>query len=252
MRIIDLSLETGKNASDLPAVQINYGKHEDGAEFQCKMFGCGRDKFPSGLGGAVDTVTLSSHAGTHIDAPWHYAPVSEGKKAKKIEELPLKWFFADGVVLDMRHKPNGAAITVKDLKDALKKINYEIKPLDIVLLHTGTDKYWGKKNYFDMGSGLVRSSTLWLLDQGVKVIGIDAYSLDRPIWAQKADLEKTRRASYIWEAHYAGIEKEFCQIEKLGHLDKLPSPHGFKVSCFPVKLKGASGAWCRTVAILGL
>jgi kynurenine formamidase len=251
MRIIDLSLPTGKNPSDLPTVQVNYGKHEDGAEFQSKMFGCSKDHFPSGLGGSVDMLTLSSHAGTHIDSPWHYAPVAEGKKAKKIDELPLKWFFSNGVLLDMRHKLNGAAITIKDLQDALKKISYKIKPMDIVLLQTGMDKYWGKKNYFDMGSGLVRTSTLWLLDQGVKVIGIDAYSLDRPIWAQKADFERTHKAEYIWEAHYAGIEKEYCQIEKMGNLQKLPEPFGFKVSCFPVKLKGASGAWCRTIAILG-
>jgi kynurenine formamidase len=250
MKFIDLSLPVSKNVSDLPEVKIVHGKHEEGAEFQSKMFECSKDNFPGGLGAAIDMVTLSSHAGSHIDAPWHYAPISEGKKAKKVDVLPLKWFFNDGVVLDMRHKPNGSEITVKDLKEALKTIKYKIKPFDIVLIHTGMDKYWGKKNYFDMGSGLVRESTLWLLEQGVKVIGIDAYSLDRPIWAQKADFERTKRKEYIWEAHYAGIEKEYCQIEKICNLDKLPAPYGFKVSCFPIKLTGASGAWCRTVAII--
>ncbi|MFC1945891.1 cyclase family protein [Chloroflexota bacterium] len=249
MKIIDLSVSLEANPSELPEVKVVHGKHEDGAEFQAQLFECSRDNFPGGLGAAVDLVRLSSHAGTHIDAPWHYGPTSEGKKARTVEQLPVEWFFSDGVVLDMRHKTNGDAISTKDLQAALAKISYTLKPLDIVLIQTGADKYWGNKGYFDMGCGLVRESTLWLLEQGVKVIGIDAFSLDRPAWAQKEDFKRTGRKEVIWEAHYAGIDKEFSQIEKLRNLDKLPEPKGFKISCFPIKLAGASGAWCRTVAI---
>ena len=54
----------------------------------------------------------------------------------------------------------------------------------------------------------------------------------------------------IWAAHYAGIEKEYCHIEKLANLDKLPRPFGFKVACFPVKLTGGSAGWSRVVAIV--
>jgi kynurenine formamidase len=54
----------------------------------------------------------------------------------------------------------------------------------------------------------------------------------------------------LWEAHFAGIEREYCQIEKLANLEQLPSPHGFKVACFPVKLEGGSAGWTRVVAMV--
>jgi cyclase len=74
--------------------------------------------------------------------------------------------------------------------------------------------------------------------------------LDRPFWAIRDEFKGTHRKEVLWEAHLAGIEKEYCQIEKLANLDSLPAPTGFKVACFPVKLKGAGAGWCRAVAIL--
>jgi kynurenine formamidase len=250
MRVIDLSIPTEESPSEPIGVKITHNTHEEGAEFLCHFFGCSKSDLPGELGPAADTVTLTSHAGTHIDAPWHYAPTSEGKRARTIDELPLEWFFSDGVVLDMRHKPNGSAVTITDIQENLEKIGYKIKPLDIVMIQTGADKYWGKAEYFDMGCGLVKDSTLWLLDQGVKIIGIDAWGLDKPFWAIKDEFQRTHRKDILWQAHFAGIDKEYCQIEKLANLDRLPSPTGFKVTCFPVKLKGASAGWCRAVAIL--
>jgi kynurenine formamidase len=165
--------------------------------------------------------------------------------------MPPEWFFADGVVLDMRHKPAGAAVTVEDIAACLDRMAYAIKPFDIVLLQTGADKYWGKAEYADRGCGLLRESTLWLLGCGVKVIGTDAWGLDRPFWAMREEFTRTGKKDVLWAAHLAGIEREYCQIEKLAHLDELPAPTGFKVACFPVKLKGAGAGWCRAVAIIG-
>ena len=94
-------------------------------------------------------------------------------------------------------------------------------------------------------------ATHWLIDQGIKVMGIDAWGWDQPFWAQKERFKANRDPSIIWEAHRVGMEKEYCQIEKLANLDKLPQPFGFKVACFPVKLTGGSGGWSRVVAIFG-
>ena len=214
------------------------------------FLGCTEKDLPKGLGWANDTVTLISHAGTHVDAPWHYFPTSEGKRARTIEEMPLEWFYHDGVVLDMRHKPRGSGITVDDLQKALAKINYTIKPWDIVMIQTGADKYWGEAEYFNAGCGMTKASTLWLIDQGVKVMGIDAWGWDRPFWAIKEEFEKTGDGSILWQAHWAGIDKEYCHIEKLANLDKLPKPFGFTVACFPVRLTGGSAGWSRVVAII--
>jgi len=53
---------------------------------------------------ALERACLTTHDTSHLDAPWHYAPTSEGKPAKKIDEIPLEWCYGDGVVLDFHHK----------------------------------------------------------------------------------------------------------------------------------------------------
>jgi kynurenine formamidase len=164
--------------------------------------------------------------------------------------MPLEWFYGDGVVLDMRQKPPGSAISIDDLKQALKKFDYRLKPGDIVLIQTGADQYWGKPEYSTNCSGMARESTLWLIAQGVKVMGTDAWGWDRPFGAIKEEFQKTGDKGILWGAHFAGIEKEYCHIEKLANLDKLPGPHGFKVACFPIKLTGCSAGWSRVVAFV--
>src|SRR5205823_4185213 len=142
-------------------------------------------------------------------------------------------------VIDMRGKNPGDLISVEDLELALRRIDYTLKPGDIVLIHTGADKRWGSREYF-LQPGLGRESTLWLVEQGVRVIGIDAWTLDRPFANMIADFKNTGDGRLIWPSHFAGITKEYCQIEKLANLETIPRPHGFYVSCLPVKIKGAS------------
>ena len=250
IRIIDLSVPTEDSPSEPLPVKVTHEDHTKSVEAMKSFFGCDEDDLPQGLAWANDSAILGAHAGTHVDAPWHYFPTSEGKRARTIDEMPLDWFYGDAVVLDMRHKPNGSLITVDDIEQALKKIRYKIKPRDIVLIETGADKYWGKAEYFNTGCGMGRESTLWLIEQGVKVMGIDAWGWDRPFWAIKEEFQRTKDRSILWAGHRAGIEREYCHIEKLANLDKLPHPFGFKVACFPVKLTGGSAGWTRAVAIV--
>ena len=62
--------------------------------------------------------------------------------------------------------------------------------------------------------------------------------------------EKRGDKGVLWGAHRVGIEHEYCHIEKLSNLDKLPTPFGFKVAVFPIKIEKASAGWVRAVAIL--
>ncbi|HKQ33232.1 MAG TPA: cyclase family protein, partial [Thermodesulfobacteriota bacterium] len=137
-RIIDLSITIEPAPGpEHQRLEIKYERHEDTAEYMMMRFECGRSDLPKGLGWANEYVTLGTHVGTHMDAPWHYHPVSEGKKAKTIDELPVEWFYGDGVVIDMRHKKPGELISTDDLKEALAEMSYELKPFDIVLVMTG-------------------------------------------------------------------------------------------------------------------
>jgi kynurenine formamidase len=250
VRIVDLSVPMEDSPSEPLPVKVTHELHQQAVELMKMFFGCTDKDLPQGLGWANDSVTLGAHAGTHVDAPWHYFPTSGGKRAKTIDEMPLEWFYHDGVVLDMRHKPRGSGVTVDDLQKALAKIKYKIKPWDIVMIQTGADKLWGKPEYFEAGCGMTRESTLWLIEQGVRVMGIDAWGWDRPFWAIKEEFAKTGDKRVLWGAHFVGRDKEYCHIEKLANLDKLPKPLGFKVACFPVKLTGGSAGWARVVAIL--
>ena len=93
--------------------------------------------------------------------------------------------------LDVREVPWGERIEVAHLEAALGA--YELQPYDIVLLWTGAEAKWDTAEYFNAGSGLTRESTTWLIEQGVKVIGTDAWGLDRPLLALRAEYERDRR-----------------------------------------------------------
>ena len=245
MRIVDLSVPTGPGPGEPLPPTIDYEDHERSAPLLAQIFGCEPSDLPDGQGWASETVTLITHAGTHVDAPYHYFPTSGGERARTIDELPLDWFLRPGVRLDVRETPWGERIEVEQLEAALAAAGHTLAPYDIVLLWTGAERAWDTAEYFNAGSGLTRASTTWLLEQGVKVIGTDAWGLDRPFLALRAEFEKTGDASILWEAHRAGIDREYCQIEKLHNLGALPAATGFTVSCLPVKVAGASAGWCR-------
>ncbi|MBU0992981.1 MAG: cyclase family protein [Proteobacteria bacterium] len=254
-QLIDLSISIEPDLpSDPPAMipQMVYIDHRMGADQMLEFFkGVRKDQLPNSLGWAVEMLTLTTHSGTHLDAPYHYHPtMDKGKKALTIDEIPLEWCFCDGVLLDFSHKKDGERITAKDVENELERIDYALKPYDIVLIRTGADRSWGKAEYLVKGPGMTRESTLFLLDRGVKVVGIDAWSWDRPLPFIAEEFQKTGDPSIIWEAHFAGIEKGYCHMEKLTNLGSIPKPHGFKVSCFPVKIKAASAGWTRVVAII--
>ncbi len=82
------------------------------------------------------------------------------------------------------------------------------------------------------------------------MIGIDAYTIDRPFYSIKKEFKESGDAERLWPAHFAGINKEYCQIKKLFGVDQITMDHEFLVSCFLVKIKEASAGWCRAVAMI--
>ena len=95
-----------------------------------------------------------------------------------------------------------------------------------------------------------RDSTLFLTEKGVKVVGIDAWSWDRPLPFQAKEFKENGDPKVIWEAHFAGIDIGYCHMEKMANLAAIGRPYGFTVCCFPVKIKGAGAGWTRPVAIV--
>lgn len=250
MKIIDLSVTISDEIKEPLPTKIAYENHKEGARKMGKLlFGGLTDVFPDGNALAGEFLELTAHAGTHVDAPYHYYPTCAGKPARTIDEMPLDWFYRDGVVLDFTDKPEGYKFTAADLQEKLAAIDYTLKPFDIVLIRCDADKRLHDDDYVQIHVGASAEATHWLIDQGIKVMGTDGWGWDIPLHIQKATYEQQPGAGIIWEAHYVGMEKEYCQIEKLANLDQLP-PFGFKIACFPAKIKKGSGGWTRAVAIL--
>ncbi|MBX3195676.1 MAG: cyclase family protein [Microbacteriaceae bacterium] len=252
MRFVDLSMPLDDRVPvDPPFLRpkIEYKDHQGGLADMDAMYGIRPDQLLDGQGLAAETVTITTHAGTHIDAPWHYHPtMNNGERSWTIDEVPLDWFFRPGVKLDLRHLPSGHLVTAADLDEAIAASGHDLQPLDIVLMHTVASAAYGRDDYIDTGIGFGREATLHLTGMGVRVVGTDAWGWDLPVSVNRRMFEETGDPSIVWEGHKAGAEVGYCQIEKLFNLEALPAT-GFTVACFPTKVRAASAGWTRAVAI---
>ncbi|MFZ6031523.1 MAG: cyclase family protein [Chloroflexota bacterium] len=251
MKLIDLSATVAPSPEGTPPylrTDIAYHPHAAGAAQAQALLHVPASLFRNGEGWATETITnLGTHDTTHVDAPWHYNSEIQGRRAATIDELPLEWFFGDGVVLDMRHKADGDPMSAADAQQELARTGYSLKPLDIVLVRTGRDAFYAQPDYIFRGCGVTAEATRWLYEQGVRVMGIDAWGWDAPLDRQAKEALTGQQAGVFWAAHQ--VDLPYAHIERLVNLGDLP-PHGFKVSCFPLKIKGGSAGPARIVAIL--
>jgi kynurenine formamidase len=252
-RIIDISIPL---ANDIPAdppiqkVSITYVDHKRSLPGLLGFFpGLKAEDLPDGEGWSIEQVVLTTHNGTHLDAPWHFhSTMDRGKPALTIDEVPLDWCFQPGVKLDFRHLPDGYVATAADVEAELKRIGHDLSPLEIVVVNTSAGARFGQPDYVSCGCGMGYEATMHLLERGVRVTGTDGWSWDAPFVHTAKRFRETGDASLIWEGHKAGRHIGYCHLEKLHNLEQLPST-GFMVSCFPVKIERASAGWTRAVAI---
>ena len=253
-RFVDLSITLCNDViTDPPFLkpEITYQRHQDTMGELAHFFpGVRVDDTPDGAGfAAAEWVKLTTHSGTHLDAPWHFHPTQDGgKPALTIDEIPLEWCFQRGVKLDFRHFPDGYVATAQDVEAELTRISHQLQPLDIVLVNTAAGAAVGNPNYVNIGCGMGYGATMYLTSRGVRVTGTDAWSWDAPFSHTAKKVAETGDTSLIWEGHKAGRDIGYCHLEKLHNLECLPA-HGFTVSCFPHKIKAASAGWTRAVAI---
>ena len=254
MQIIDLSvpLQAGI-ASDPPGLepQITYLNHLETADQVTGFFpGMTKDDLPGGEGWAIEMLQCSTHNGTHLDAPYHHhSTMDGGKRAITIDEVPLEWCFQPGVKLDFRHLPDGHVVSAAEVEAELARIGHQISPLEIVVINTAAGGAYGQDDYIHRGCGMGREATLWLLERGVRVTGTDGWSWDAPFSHTRRRYLANPDPAIVWEGHRASMQIGYCHIEKLTNLELLP-PTGFRLSCFPFKIKAASAGFVRAVAII--
>jgi kynurenine formamidase len=248
MALIDLSLTIAPNNSEPVAVRIDYISHKDGANMLGQSAGLTYKNFPDEIGLSLEIVTLTTHTGTHIDAPLHYGPTSEGVPSSDITQVPLDWFIGNGVIIRLNTSPELGDVTINECKEYLEKIEYQLKPFDIVLFQLEGDKYWGTPEYFTKFRGISKEVTEWLISFGIKVIGVDTFGFDAPFHKMLERYVTSNNPSTLWPSHVYGRKKSYCQIERLTNLANITVNYGFKVMCFPIKICNSGAGWSRVVA----
>ncbi len=235
-KLIDLSMPVHNGMVTFPRiVKPTLEMWETWEEFAERI---GAAKFGATWLTASYRVEVSDHVGTHIDSLRHLNADAPGP-----EGIPLEYCYGNGVVLDLRHKSKGEVITTEEVQDALRRIDYTLNPLDIVLIMTGAGAYQHEERYLTDHCGMSAEATHWLIDQGIKVMGIDAITFDPPVWAM---FERKK----FWEAHRVMLEREYYHLENLTNLEKIPRSHGFKLAVFPIKWVNTTAAPVRAVAII--
>ncbi|WP_207005024.1 cyclase family protein [Trinickia mobilis] len=253
-RLIDISIFLENDVvSDPPSLapKISYFNHRDSLAQMLPFFpGLTPEDLPDGEAWSIEKVELVTHNGTHLDAPYHFhSTMNNGERAITIDEVPLDWCFRPAVKLDFRHFSDGYVVTARDVQAELNRIGHTLSPLEIVIINTRAGLRYGRDDYVSAGCGMGYEATMYLLQQGIRLTGTDAWSWDAPFVHTAEKYAETGDASLIWEGHKAGRNIGYCHLEKLHNLEALPSK-GFMISCFPVKIRAASAGWTRAVAIL--
>jgi kynurenine formamidase len=235
-RLVDLSMPVHRDMLTFPRVPPpTLLMYESWSEFAERI---GAARHGADWLTASYLVIQNDHVGSHCDAVKHL----RGPDAPGPEGIPLEYCYSDGVVLDFRHKENGAGITAAEIDGALDEIGYRLKERDIVLIHTGAGAYNTDERYRTDHCGMTAEATRHLITSGVRLMGIDAITFDPPVWAM---FERKQ----FWEAHRVMLDEDYWHLENLMNLEQLP-PHGFKLSVFPIKWIGTTAAPVRAVAIV--
>jgi len=177
----------------------------------------------------LELLFLSTHTGTHMDAPHHFL-----EKGAKIHEISLKKLVSEAVLIQSRKKSN-ESITKTDIQKFEKKYG-EIDGLSSVIFLTGWQKNLRKKYYFTESPGLSVSAAKYLASKKISLVGIDSPSIDLGTDSK-------------FSVHQIFAKKGMLIVENLANLDKIKSST-FHLVVLPLKLKNATGSPVRAIAFV--
>ena len=175
----------------------------------------------------LELLFLSSHTGTHIDAPYHFA-----KNGLKIHEISLDRLVGKAILVKLPKSKN-TAITKSDILQFEKK-NGKIPNGSSVFFFSGWQKNLKKKNYFTENPGVGISAAKYLVSKEINLVGIDSPSID---------LGKDES----FNTHRILSKNNILIVENLANLNKIPSKK-FNFTILPLKLKDATGSPVRAIA----
>lgn len=221
-----------------------------GRDLLMQLFDAPADHLPHGEGYASETITLSTHCGTHVDAPLHSGNTIEGRPARTMSDIDLSELYAPGMVLDVRPwvRPN-EGIEIEALERAIQATGSQVTDGQAVLIRTGQEVYTNDQPEFYQYPGMTGDGTRFLTSLGATILCSDSLAWDRPTPVMVEAYQRTRDPRHIWDGHFAIQDKEAFIVQKVTNLGRLPLT-GFMVGFFPINLPGTSAAPCRAVAFI--
>lgn len=188
--------------------------------------------FESDLSYATKGIMINDNGPTHVDSFSHLIPGAES-----ISEMPLELFWGTGICLDLSHKGDNEYITPDDMDLALQKSTQELRPGDVLLIHTGHyEKYKDTAEYTNKYPGLDGDAGEWIREKRVKIFGVDNPSPDNPI-------------STTYPVHLMCRDHKMTHYENMCNLGELLDTR-FTFFGFPLKVRGAHGGPTRAVALI--
>ena len=176
----------------------------------------------------LELLFLSSHTGTHLDAPYHFV-----KWGAKIHQIPLNRLLGNGILIKIKKKRN-QTITKNDLISFERK-NGNIPKYSSIIFHTDWQKNLNNDFYFINNPGLSKSAATYLVSKEINLVGIDSPNID---------LGKDKTFS----VHKIFAKNNILIVENLSNLNKISSKQ-FDFVILPLKLKDATGSPVRAIAI---
>ena len=177
----------------------------------------------------LEVLFLSSHTGTHMDAPYHFL-----EKGAKIHEISLEKLVSEVALIQCR-KSSNQSITKADIQKFEKK-HGKIENFSSVIFYTGWQRNLQKKYYFTKNPGLSVSAAKYLATKKISLVGVDSPSID---------LGKDSKFS----VHQIFAKKGMLIVENLANLNKIKLPT-FHLVILPLKLKNATGSPVRAIAFI--
>ncbi len=176
----------------------------------------------------ISVLTMATHIGTHVDAPWHFVP-----NGKTIDQLPLEQLCGPAVVIPISRQA-GEPIPAGDLEDA------DVREGDIVLLHSGWDTKFTSPDYA-VHPYLSDAAAQWLVDRRVKLVGVDLITPDMP--------PGLRPPGFAYPIHHILLENDVLIAENLANLGPIDGQR-VQVYLFPIKIRDSDGGQTRAVAVV--
>ena len=177
----------------------------------------------------LELLFLSTHTGTHMDAPHHFL-----EKGAKIHEISLKKLVSKAVLIKSRKKSN-ESITKIDIQKFEKK-HGKIDGFSSVIFSTGWQRNLQKKYYFTESPGLAVSAAKYLASKKISLVGIDSPSIDVGTDPK-------------FSVHQIFAKKGILIVENLANLEKIKSSK-LHLVVLPLKLKNATGSPVRAIAFV--